>query len=189
MKILFLNASPRLNGTVARMLKAMKDEAEKMGMNVHYEEVAKLSVHSCMGCMACRSRKECVLPIDDAQRILRLIAESDALVIGSPCYWGNMPGTLKVLFDRMVYGLMGESPRGLPRPLHRGKKALLVATCTTLWPFNIWFRQSHGTVRSLREILKWSGFRIVATFERGGTKKRPLTEHDVERCRRMVHRL
>ena len=97
-----------------------------------------------------------------------------------------MPGTLKVLFDRMVYGLMRESTRGLPRPLHKGKRAILLTTCTTPWPFNVWFRQSRGTVRALREILKWSGFKIVRSVERGGTKTRPLTERDLERCRRAV---
>ena len=107
--------------------------------------------------MKCRSSRQCVLPADDAQRVLSLVAESDVLIVGAPCYWGNMPGTLKVLFDRMVYGLMGESTRGLPRPLHKGKRAILLTTCTTPWPFNVWFRQSRGTVRALHEILKWSG--------------------------------
>ena len=111
------------------------------------------------------------------------------LLIGSPCYWGNMPGTLKVLFDRMVYGLMGESPRGMPRPLHKGKRAILITACTTPWPFNVWFRQSRGTVRALREILRWSGFRVVKSIERGGTKTRPLTERDLEKCRRAVRKL
>ena len=121
--------------------------------------------------------------------MLSLIGAADVLVVGSPCYWGNMPGTLKVLFDRIVYGLMGESPHGMPLPLHKGKRAILVTACTTPWPFNIWFRQSRGTVRALREILKWSGFRIVRSIERGGTKTHPLTERDLERCRRAVRRL
>ena len=151
------------------------------------------------GCGQARSRSgrgasfygERVIPPrdDDAQRILQLIEACDVLLIGSPCYWGNMPGTLKVLFDRMVYGLMGESPRGMPRPLHKGKRAILITACTTPWPFNVWFRQSRGTVRALREILRWSGFRVVKSIERGGTKTRPLTERDLEKCRRAVRKL
>lgn len=189
MKILVLNASPRREGNIARMLQAIESEAEELGMEVHNECVSRLTVRPCTGCMVCRTRKECALPADDAQRLLTLIADSDALVIGAPCYWGNMPGTLKVLFDRMVYGMMGESLRGLPLPLHKGKKAILVATCTTPWPFNIWFHQSRGTIRALREVLKWSGFKIAASIERGGTRKNPLTERDLERCRRAIHRL
>lgn len=189
MKILILNASPRQKGNIARMLQAMKETAEGFGAEVFYETMSGLVVHPCTGCMRCRSSLHCVLPADDAQRILTLIQQCEIWIIGTPCYWGNMPGTLKVLFDRMVYGLMGESPRGLPKPLHRGKRAVVVTTCTTPWPFNIWFRQSRGTVRALREILKWSGFRVVKSIERGGTKARPVTEHDLERCRRIVRRL
>ena len=176
MKILILNASPRPEGNIARMLGAMREEAVRGGAEVCYEVVSRLHVRPCTGCMKCRSSRQCVLPADDAQRVLSLVAESDVLIVGAPCYWGNMPGTLKVLFDRMVYGL----------PLHKGKRAILLTTCTTPWPFNVWFRQSRGTVRALREILKWSGFKIVRSVERGGTKTRPLTERDLERCRRAV---
>ncbi|OUP07908.1 iron-sulfur protein [Mediterranea sp. An20] len=189
MKILILNASPRCGGNISRMLDAMKQEAEGLGYEVMYETVSHLAVRPCTGCMKCRTSGHCILPSDDAQRMLSLIGAADVLVVGSPCYWGNMPGTLKVLFDRIVYGLMGESPHGMPLPLHKGKRAILVTACTTPWPFNIWFRQSRGTVRALREILKWSGFRIVRSIERGGTKTHPLTERNLERCRRAVRRL
>ena len=135
MKILILNASPRPEGNIAHMLGAMREEAVRGGAEVCYEVVSRLHVRPCTGCMKCRSSRQCVLPADDAQRVLSLVAESDVLIVGAPCYWGNMPGTLKVLFDRMVYGLMGESTRGLPRPLHKGKRAILLTTCTTPWPF------------------------------------------------------
>lgn len=36
-----------------------------------------------------------------------------------------MPGEVKVLFDRMVYGMMGENSWGMPLPLHKGKKAIV----------------------------------------------------------------
>ena len=190
MKLLVINASPRRSGCVSSMLDMVKVTAEAEGAEVSVICVADLSVRSCTGCMSCRSKLECVLPEDDAQRVLRLISEADAVVIGTPCYWGNIPGNLKVLFDRMVYGLMGESRRGMPLPLHKGKRAVIIATCSTPWPFNILFRQSRGAVNALREILKWSGFRIVATVEKGGTKASPaLTERDRRACAKVAHRL
>ena len=190
MKLLVINASPRRSGCVSSMLGIVKTAAEADGAEVSVIRVADLSVRSCTGCMSCRSKLECVLPEDDAQRVLRLIREADAVVIGTPCYWGNIPGNLKVLFDRMVYGLMGESRRGMPLPLHKGKRAAIIATCSTPWPFNILFRQSRGAVNALREILKWSGFRIVATVEKGGTKASPaLTERDRRACTKVTRRL
>ena len=190
MKLLVINASPRRSGCVSSMLDVVKVTAEAEGAEVSVIRVADLSVRSCTGCMSCRSKLECVLPEDDAQRVLRLIREADAVVIGTPCYWGNIPGNLKVLFDRMVYGLMGESRRGMPLPLHKGKRAAIIATCSTPWPFNILFRQSRGAVNAMREILKWSGFRIVATVEKGGTKASPaLTERDRRACAKVARRL
>ena len=189
MKILLLNGSPRREGTVARLLAAIAAEAEGRA-EVETIHVADLAVAPCRGCMACRSRLRCVLPEDGAQRVLESIRSCDALVVGAPCYWGNVPGQLKVLFDRIVYGLMGESPRGIPVPLHRGKRAAVVTACTTPWPFNRLFKQSSGTAGALREILKWSGFRTVACIEKGGTRLHPdITPRELRKCQSAARRL
>ena len=190
MLVLFINGSPRRSGTVAGMLEVVRREAESRGAETAWADAGGLSVAPCRGCMACRTRGECVLPADDAQRVLSLMRRADAIVVGAPCYWGNMPGQLKVLFDRIVYGMMGESRRGLPRPLHKGKRAIIVTTCTTPWPFNVLFGQSAGAVRALREILRYSGFRIIGTVQRGGTKARPtLSARELKRCASLVGRL
>lgn len=190
MNILILNASPRPKGNISQMLDVIKEEAERQGAVVNMEQVQKLSVRPCIACMKCRSSKKCVLPEDDAQRILQLIEGCDALIIGTPCYWGNIPGTLKLLFDRMVYGMMGEESSGLPIPLHRGKKAVIVTTCSTPWPFNILANQTQGVVKALKEILGWSGFRIVAKLQKGGTLKHPeFTDKDRQKCIKIVKKI
>ena len=188
MNVLIVNGSPRRQGNVARMLEAMRKEAEKCNMQASLLNIADLSVKPCTGCMACRKSLACVLPDDDAQQTLRLIQRCDVLIIGAPCYWGNMPGTLKVLLDRMVYGLIGEGKYG-PRPLHKGKLAIVVSTSTTPYPFNRWFNQTRGVIRALKEVLKWSGFRLRACIERGGTRQKPVDAKDLERCRRAVRKL
>ncbi|WP_418697544.1 flavodoxin family protein [Bacteroides sp.] len=190
MKILILNSSPRRRGNISKMLEVMKQEAESCGAEVTFVHVSDLQVRPCIGCMKCRSSLECCLPEDDAQKVLQSMKEADALIVGAPCYWGNLPGELKVLFDRMVYGMMGENSWGMPLPLHKGKKAIIVSTCTTLYPFNILYHQTRGVVRALKEILKWSGFKIVRAVERGGTKKHPeLSERELAHCRKSVHKL
>lgn len=186
MNILILNASPRRKGSISAMLSEMEEEAKHQGASVNNIRVAELQVKACNGCMTCRSRQTCILPDDDAHRMAEMIKACDVLVVGAPCYWGNMPGQLKVLFDRMVYAMMGETSRGLPKPLHKGKRAIVVSTCTTPHPFNILFKQSRGTVKALKEILKWSGFQIKAVVERGGTKERPIGSKDLARCRKAV---
>ena len=190
MKILILNGSPRCQGLISRMLDIMAEEARIRGAEVEAISIHKLQVRPCTGCMACRSRQACVLPEDDAQRTLQKIQWADVLIVGSPCYWGNMNGHLKVVFDRIVYGMMGESPKGLPQALHKGKKAVIVSTCSTPWPFNIWFNQTRGVVKALSEILKWSGFSIKGVIQKGGTKQHPeLTESDKKKCRKIIRNL
>ena len=190
MKILILNGSPRCQGLISRMLDIMAEEARIRGAEVEAISIHKLQVRPCTGCMACRSRQACVLPEDDAQRTLQKIQWADVLIVGSPCYWGNMNGHLKVVFDRIVYGMMGESPKGIPQALHKGKKAVIVSTCSTPWPFNIWFNQTRGVVKALREILKWSGFSIKGVIQKGGTKQHPeLTESDKKKCRKIIRNL
>ncbi len=188
--ILVLNASPRKEGLVSQMLGIMVDELREKHHKVSSVNVSTLSVKSCIGCMKCRTSGNCILPDDDAQRILALLQHSDAVIIGTPCYWGNMTGQLKVLFDRWAYGMMDEAVNGFPKPLHKGKKAIIVSTCTTLWPFNLLLHQSGGAVRAVKEVLKWSGFRIVGVVQKGGTRKKPtLTERESACCRKVAIKL
>ena len=170
MRILILNASPRKTGNISSMVSTMADEARQNGAEIDIINVNSLNVRPCIACMKCRTEHKCVMPEDDAQRVLSMIRAADAMVIAAPCYWGNMPGTLKVLFDRIVYGMMDENRYGIPIPLHKGKRVVLASTSTTLWPFNIIMHQTRGVIRALREICHYSGFKVVATIEKGGTK-------------------
>lgn len=189
MRILIINASPKPKGSISQMVGAFAEGAREAGHEVELVMTSRLNIRHCVGCMVCRSAGECCLPADDAQSVLAKIGQADVLVIGSPCYWGNIPGELKVMFDRMVYGLMGESRLGLPRPLHKGKKAYIITTSTTPFPFNILCSQTRGVVKALREIICTAGFKVKGTVERGGTKNSPIGKGDLDRCRRMGGRV
>ena len=189
-RIVILNASPRPNSNISQMLGIVRNELLACGDKVFYVDVGKLQFRPCTGCMTCRSTHDCILPEDDAKEVLRLVQDCDGLIVGSPCYWGNMTGQLKTLFDRWVYGMMDHSERGYPIPLLKGKKAVIITTCSTAWPFNILFRQSAGTVRALKEILCWSGFKIAGILQKGGTiKNKVLTSREIAKCRKFAHRL
>ena len=190
MRILILNASPRMTGNISSMVSTMADEARQNGAEIDIINVNSLNVRPCIACMKCRTEHKCVMPEDDAQRVLSMIRAADAMVIAAPCYWGNMPGTLKVLFDRIVYGMMDENRYGIPIPLHKGKRVVLASTSTTLWPFNIIMHQTRGVIRALREICHYSGFKVVATIEKGGTKAdTSLSPRMEKRCRKAIRKL
>ena len=177
MKILILNASPRRHGTISQAVERFADGANYSHLGdfsddtqVEIVNVNDLKFSPCRGCMQCRKCGHCCLPEDDAHRVAEKIAACDVLVVAAPVYWGNMPGTLKTLFDRMVYALMSESRLGIPRPLHKGKDAYIITSCTTPFPFNIFCRQTSGLVAALKEILGTAGFKIKGKVVIPGTK-------------------
>ena len=189
MKLLIINGSPRKKGLISQMLRIFHEQAIATGIEVTEVYANDLQIKPCMGCMACRSKRHCVLPEDDAQRVLALIQQADAIVIGAPCYWGNIPGQLKLLFVRIVYGMMRDTPR-FPEPLMKGKRLVCISTSTTPFPFNILMNQSHGAIRALREIGRFSGWKIVDTIERGGTATRPqLSPRDISKCHKAFRKL
>ena len=110
MKTVVLNGSPRRGGVVSQML-AHVCEALPEGCDIEWFGVGELNVRPCTGCMKCRSTGRCALPQDDAHRVAEAIRGADLLIVGSPCYWGNMSGQLKLLFDRVVYAMMGGAPQ------------------------------------------------------------------------------
>lgn len=190
MNILFINASPKHKGNISAMLEIMRNEAEKAEAKIDYIHISELKIKPCTGCMSCRKRLECTYPEDDAQHILTKIKACDAMVIGTPCYWGNMPGNLKVLFDRIAYGMIGEGKYGNPLPLHKGKRAIIVSTCSTPWPFNILSNMSYGVVKSINMILKCSGFKLVKTIQKGGTRNsKELKPSEEITCRKAICKL
>ena len=121
--------------------------------------------------MVCRKKETCILPEDDAHIVGRKIQDADALVIGTPTHWGNMCAPLKLLFDRNVPVFMGESPRGIPVPRQKGKRAVVVTACTTPWPFNFILPESRGAIRAVKEVLHYGGYKTVGTVTKPGTKK------------------
>ncbi len=166
MKVLIINASPRRNGVTATLLA----EAETIIDSTHDTEVVRmhdLNMKPCIGCLKCRPDKTCVLPRDDAHVLAEKITGSDFVIIGSPVYWGNMPGTLKIFFDRNVplfEYCEAKAIRYVPKPQLRGKKAMLIVSGGAPFPYNLLPSQSRGTIRSLKTIFKAGGVKVVSVL-------------------------
>ena len=162
MNVLMIHASPRRKGVTSTLLY----EIEASINSVHKIETVRISdleMKPCIGCMKCRPDKPCILPRDDAQVLAEKVKWSDFVIIGCPVYWGNMPGSLKLFFDRNVplfeYA-EAKAIRYVPKPQLRGKRAALVVSCIAPFPYNLLRSQSRGTIGALRTILKAAGVRI-----------------------------
>jgi multimeric flavodoxin WrbA len=112
MKVLAINGSPRKKGNTQLMLDAAKEELEKGGIQVEDVSLADFDVRPCNGCEKC-SKKLWECPIkDDALTLLKRMASSDGLLIGSPVYWGGVTAQLKALFDRSTIAYQAHAMNG-----------------------------------------------------------------------------
>ena len=186
MNVLILNGGPRAKGRTATILRGIQDGAERAGADVTWVDLYKLEIAPCRGCLKCRPAGECILPEDDAHSLARQIHDADALVVGSPTYWGNVSGPLKTLFDRTVpvFEYFGE---GMPKPVQRGKRAAIVTTSDSPPLYHLLPSQSGGAVRAMRTVLRSGGYRILATINLpgGSSKAGSVPERVLARARRL----
>jgi multimeric flavodoxin WrbA len=166
MNVLIIHASPRRKGVTSTLLLEMQ-AAISPAHEVQTVRIQDLSIKPCIGCMKCRPDKSCILPQDDAHGLAEKVRWADFIVIGCPVYWGNMPGTLKLFFDRNVplfeYA-EAKAIRYIPRPRLRGKRAALVVSSVGPYPYNLLRSQSGGTIGSLKTILKAGGVKIESVL-------------------------
>lgn len=187
-KVLVINASPRRSGIMAQMAAAAADSAAGEGAEVETIALYDEKFAPCTGCCRCRTGGDCVLPRDSAHRIGAKIADADLLVVATPTWWGGMNSLLKMLFDRLVYIFAELPPRSFPKPLMKGRRAIVVAACSTPYPFNVICGQSSGAVKAVKEVLGTAGY-SVRSIQIGGTCGMDrVPQRFADRMRRMVVR-
>lgn len=189
MKILILNSSPRKNGVTTAILNAIAKGISSTH-TITWIDVNDLAVKPCLGCLRCRPDKTCILSPDDGHRVRELINQADFLIIGSPTYWGNITGPLKLLFDRNVpvFEYIGQ---GLPQPRQKGKRAIIVVSSAAPFPFNLLSTQSRGTIRAIKSVLHGGGYKVqkiinIASSMRFNPSTDPRME-SYERLGRLVY--
>jgi len=166
MNVLVIHASPRRKGITSALLAEVAAGIAPTHKieTVHIQE---LDIKPCLGCMKCRPDQPCILPRDDAQVLAEKFSWADFIIIGCPVYWGNMPGPLKLFFDRNVplfeYA-EARAIRYIPKPQLRGKRAALVVSCLAPFPYNLLRTQSRGTIGALKTILKAGGVSVVGVI-------------------------
>lgn len=162
MNVLIIHASPRRKGVTSSLLYEIETAIAK-AHKIETIRIQDLNMKPCIGCMKCRPDKICILPQDDAHVLAEKFRWADFIIIGCPVYWGNMPSTLKLFFDRNVplfEFAEAKAIRYFPKPQLRGKKAAFVVSSAGPFPFHLLRSQSRGTIGSLKTIFKAGGVRI-----------------------------
>jgi len=98
-KALCIIASPRENGSTAYLVDKVIEGIKQSGAEVSRYYLGSTKIEYCTGCKSCEKTGEC-FQNDDVNIIIQDLVDADIVVIGSPSYWGDITGQLKVFFDR-----------------------------------------------------------------------------------------
>ena len=104
MKVLGVQSSPNVDGLTARTVQAVLRGARVGGAETEMVNLNLLRLEPCRACEGgwgqCRREGSCVVS-DDFQGLRDKIHSSDALVFGTPVYWGDMSESAKLFLDRL----------------------------------------------------------------------------------------
>jgi multimeric flavodoxin WrbA len=119
-KVLGIVGSPRRNGNTHVLIEQVLAGAAARGASGETLLLGELTIRECDGCHACWAGKPCPKH-DDMNEVYPQIAESSAIVLGTPVYWYGPTALMKAFLDRFCHFNCPES-----RKLVRGKAAALV---------------------------------------------------------------
>jgi multimeric flavodoxin WrbA len=107
MKVLAINGSPRKNGNTAILLNKALEGAASQGAKTELIHLYDLNFKGCISCFACKlkdgkSYGNCAAK-DDLTPILEKVDNADAILLGSPIYFGNVTGEMRSFIERMAF--------------------------------------------------------------------------------------
>ena len=109
-----INGSPRKSGNTSIALAEIAGRLEKLGIESEIVWIGNKPVRGCMACNKCKENPgACVFNDDICNEISAKMNGCDALIVGSPVYWGQPNGAVLSVVQRMFYS-NGAAFRGKP---------------------------------------------------------------------------
>ena len=107
MNVVAVNGSPRKAWNTATLLQSALDGAASQGAQTELVHLYDLDFKGCVSCFACKTRQgksygRCA-HTDDLTPVLRAIESADALLLGSPIYFGALSGEMRCFIERLVF--------------------------------------------------------------------------------------
>lgn len=118
---MIIDGGPRKNFNTASMLQKIAEGAAAVSSEIEVKTIRLygLDYKGCMSCMACKikGRASNVCKFKDALTpILEEIAEADALVLGSPIYFGDVTGQMRTFLERLAFPWLSYNDYSLTAP-------------------------------------------------------------------------
>ena len=102
MKVILVNGSPNENGCTHRALREIEDTLHECGIETEIFYIGTEAIAGCLGCRGCRDLGACVID-DKVNEFVRLAADADGFIFGSPVYYAGANGALTAFMDRVFY--------------------------------------------------------------------------------------
>ncbi|MEN2995445.1 MAG: flavodoxin family protein [Acetomicrobium sp.] len=107
MKLIAVNGSPRKKWNTATLLEHALKGAESAGAETKLVHLYDLDYKGCISCFACKlkggkSFGKCAVN-DDLAPLLEEIRTVDALILGSPIYFGDVTGEMRSFLERLFF--------------------------------------------------------------------------------------
>lgn len=109
MKAIAINGSPRRGWNTEKLLKEALRGAESAGAETRLVQLYDLNYTGCKSCFGCKRKGEelyCCILKDNLSPVLEEIFEADALLLGSPIYFGNISGQMASFIERLGFPLL-----------------------------------------------------------------------------------
>ncbi len=106
MKVIAINGSPRPRGNTFQLIKMVLKAIEEEDNTIDTEiiQLSGKTINTCLSCYKCmtHSINNCVQK-DDLNEIYKSMVKADAIIIGAPVYFGDVPGKLRCLIERVGF--------------------------------------------------------------------------------------
>ena len=104
-KVLMINGSPRPDGNTFCCLKEIETTLQKQGIETEIVQIGRKPVRMCINCGGCHEpdSKGCVFDDDLCSVITGKMATADALIVGTPVYYGQPNGGVLSLMQRLFF--------------------------------------------------------------------------------------
>lgn len=97
--MLGISGSPRKDGNTEILIKEALEGARSKGAEVEFISLAGKDIRGCVAHPTCGQGGKCLID-DDMVDIYPKMMEADAIIVGTPIYFGNMTSQTKALLDR-----------------------------------------------------------------------------------------
>ena len=107
MNVIGINGSPRKQWNTATLVAKALEGTAAQGAATELIHLYDLDFKGCASCFACKTRGgksygKCAIK-DDLAPVLEKIAAADALVVGSPIYFGAVTGEARSFLERLLF--------------------------------------------------------------------------------------